>query len=131
MTMAKREAFPSEKLDQYMLRFPDGMRERLKEEAAKNNRSLNAEIIARLEGSFEAEEKLSGLTNALVAQERHSRTLAEIQEAYAEMALILGSAALSPEIAEKMRKDDPDGLKRLTDVFGRHLAEIRAVKSVR
>lgn len=39
--------------DQYMLRFPDGMRDRLKDEAAKNNRSMNAEIIARLEASLE------------------------------------------------------------------------------
>ena len=38
--------------DQYMLRFPDGMRDRLKNEAARNNRSLNAEIISRLEQSF-------------------------------------------------------------------------------
>ena len=35
-----------------MLRFPDGMRERLKNEAAANNRSMNAEIVARLEQSF-------------------------------------------------------------------------------
>lgn len=45
----KKEQFPSQKLDQYMLRFPDGMRDQLKAEAAKNNRSLNAEIIDRLE----------------------------------------------------------------------------------
>lgn len=38
--------------DRFMLRLPDGMRDRLKEEAAKNNRSMNAEIIARLEDSF-------------------------------------------------------------------------------
>lgn len=35
-----------------MLRFPDGMRERLKAEAARNGRSLNAEIIHRLERSL-------------------------------------------------------------------------------
>ncbi len=39
------------KTDGYMLRFPDGMRERLKEAAEANNRSMNAEIIARLQGS--------------------------------------------------------------------------------
>lgn len=39
--------------DQYMLRFPDGMRERLKEEAGKSGRSLNAEIIHRLANSLE------------------------------------------------------------------------------
>lgn len=38
----------SRKLDQYIVRFPDGMRDRLKEAAAENKRSLNAEIIARL-----------------------------------------------------------------------------------
>lgn len=43
---------PSRKLDQYIVRFPDGMRDRLKETAARNNRSLNAEIISRLEDSF-------------------------------------------------------------------------------
>lgn len=43
---------PSRKLDQYIVRFPDGMRDRLKDEAAKNGRSLNAEIIHRLEGSL-------------------------------------------------------------------------------
>jgi plasmid stability protein len=42
--------------DQYMLRFPDGMRERLKQIAAENNRSLNAEIIARLETTLAGEQ---------------------------------------------------------------------------
>ena len=35
--------------DQVKLRLPDGMRDQLKEAAKENNRSLNAEIIARLE----------------------------------------------------------------------------------
>ncbi|NKK87564.1 Arc family DNA-binding protein [Rhizobium leguminosarum bv. viciae] len=46
------ERTPQEQ-DKYVVRFPDGMRDRLKDEAAKNSRSLNAEIIARLEDSFE------------------------------------------------------------------------------
>lgn len=37
-----------------MLRLPDGMRERIAEAAEKNNRSMNAEFIARLEASFAA-----------------------------------------------------------------------------
>ncbi len=36
-----------------MLRFPAGMRDRIREEAENNNRSMNAEIIARLESSFD------------------------------------------------------------------------------
>lgn len=35
--------------DKFMLRLPDGMRDRIAEEAKKNNRSMNSEIIARLE----------------------------------------------------------------------------------
>jgi hypothetical protein len=47
-----RGDFPSAKQDQYMLRFPDGMRDQLKEEARKSGRSLNAEIIHRLANSL-------------------------------------------------------------------------------
>lgn len=49
--MAK-EPYPSETADRYIVRFPEGMRERLKQAAADNNRSMNSEIIARLETSF-------------------------------------------------------------------------------
>lgn len=39
----------SRKLDQYIVRFPEGMRDKIKADAEASNRSLNAEIIARLE----------------------------------------------------------------------------------
>jgi hypothetical protein len=39
--------------DKFMLRLPDGMRDRLKDAAAENNRSLNAEIVSRLAESFD------------------------------------------------------------------------------
>lgn len=38
--------------DKYIVRFPEGMREHLKEAAARSGRSLNAEIVTRLEASF-------------------------------------------------------------------------------
>lgn len=40
---------PAAEQDKYILRLPDGMRDDLKENAAHNKRSLNAEIVARLE----------------------------------------------------------------------------------
>ena len=46
---------PSRKLDQYIVRFPDGMRDRLKLEASINKRSLNAEIVARLSESLNSD----------------------------------------------------------------------------
>lgn len=39
-----------------MLRFPNGLRERIKAAAAGNKRSMNAEIVQRLEESFAMEE---------------------------------------------------------------------------
>lgn len=50
---------PSRKQDQYIVRFPDGMRDRLKDAAAENGRSMNAEIIQRLDESFEGRSALS------------------------------------------------------------------------
>jgi len=38
--------------DKFMLRFPDGMRDRIADAAKANNRTMNAEIVARLEVSF-------------------------------------------------------------------------------
>lgn len=51
--MAESQKPPSRTADQFVVRFPDGMRDRIAEEAKKNNRSMNAEIVARLERSFE------------------------------------------------------------------------------
>lgn len=39
---------PSRKLDQYIIRLPDGMRDRIKRAASLNRRSMNAEIVATL-----------------------------------------------------------------------------------
>lgn len=49
--MAK-EPFPSDKQDKFMLRLPEGMRENIKLAAELNNRSMNSEIVSRLEASF-------------------------------------------------------------------------------
>lgn len=38
--------------DQYTVRFPDGLRDRIKVAADENNRSMNAEIVATLEEKY-------------------------------------------------------------------------------
>lgn len=43
--------------DKFIVRLPDGMRERLKDQAAKNNRTLNAEIVDRLETTLQQEDR--------------------------------------------------------------------------
>lgn len=39
--------------DQFMLRLPDGMRDKIRTAAESSGRSMNAEIVHRLERSFE------------------------------------------------------------------------------
>lgn len=50
--MAEEKSQPNRDSDKFMLRFPDDMRERIADAAAKNGRSMNSEIIARLQASF-------------------------------------------------------------------------------
>ena len=42
---------------QYQLRMPDELREKLRLSGEKNNRSMNSDIVARLEESFRLEDK--------------------------------------------------------------------------
>lgn len=51
--MAKKQLVKDQ--DKVIVRLPDGMRDLLKEQALKNGRSMNAEIVARLERSFETD----------------------------------------------------------------------------
>lgn len=40
--------------DQFIIRFPDGLRARIKRQAALNRRSMNSEIVTHLEQAFPA-----------------------------------------------------------------------------
>lgn len=48
------QLYPSRIADQFVVRFPDGMRDRIRESAEANGRSMNAEIVQRLEQSFKS-----------------------------------------------------------------------------
>lgn len=52
MTVAKKRVHPSDRQDQYIVRFPEGMREFIKDEAGRNFRTMNAEIIFRLSEAY-------------------------------------------------------------------------------
>ncbi|WP_084811233.1 Arc family DNA-binding protein [Ensifer sp. BR816] len=56
----KKAPPPSDLADKFMLRLPPGMREQLKEWANAEGRSMNAEIIHRLQQSFEPPELMTG-----------------------------------------------------------------------
>lgn len=67
-----RGDFPSAKQDQFNLRFPDGMRERIAREAEKSGRSMNTEIVSRLEFTLDSH----------VADEKELRSLVDQVEEY-------------------------------------------------
>lgn len=81
-----RGNFPSAKQDQFVLRLPDGMRDELKTVADQNGRSMNAEIIARIEESFEGSERVwDTLNNMAETLEKVQQTLERIAPRVDEM----------------------------------------------
>lgn len=101
----------------YPLRMPQELRERLTEAAKANNRSMNAEIVARLERSFQdgdedfeqgfrsvMQEKEIARLNALL-DEKHRKvpTADEIADKVAER--------LPAMILEKLKQAAPDYAK--------------------
>lgn len=44
---------PVQPQDKYIIRFPDGMRDRIRASAEANNRSMNAEIVKLIEEGYE------------------------------------------------------------------------------
>jgi len=53
--------------DKFMLRLPDGMRDRIKLAADANNRSMNAEIVATLEEKYPGRSALEDFKDILEA----------------------------------------------------------------
>ncbi len=44
--------YPSQLAERFQIRLPDGLRDRIRDASAANNRSMNAEIVAALEEKF-------------------------------------------------------------------------------
>lgn len=90
--------------DKFMLRLPDGMRDRLKDAAKANNRTLNAEIVARLERSFTADKEVeqiafeSGFETSML-REDVARLTALLQKANESKA---NQSQNTDEIADKV-----------------------------
>ncbi|MGO1272026.1 Arc family DNA-binding protein [Pseudomonas helleri] len=58
MRPLKQAIYSSRTADKFVVRLPDGMRERIAEVARNHHRSMNSEIIARLEQSLIQEDAL-------------------------------------------------------------------------
>src|SRR5690606_126511 len=58
MCPMKQALYSSRTADKFVVRLPDGMRERIADVARNHHRSMNSEIIARLEQSLLQEDAL-------------------------------------------------------------------------
>ncbi len=90
----KDRRYPSEEQDRFMVRLPDGMRDKIEKAAKAAKRTMNSEIVARLEWSFEkeiepAEKGLKFIrAGAQIGDRMHLRTetrLAKLEREVAEL----------------------------------------------
>lgn len=69
-----RHNFPSGQQAQFNLRFPEWMRDQIRDEAERNGRSMNSEIIARLADSLDPSQmQTQTLGNMSQSQVQQSR----------------------------------------------------------
>lgn len=66
--------------DQVKLSLPDGMRDQLKEAAKENKRSLNAEIIARLEAYTDSPSNSNRLDEIMETLNKHDEKLDKLAD---------------------------------------------------
>lgn len=96
MAKTSRESF------KFMLRLPDDLRDSLREAADANGRSVTAEILERLEGSFTGSpsEEMDALKRALAESEHVREIQAHFIETLEGEKLAIGkNAKLSEELA--------------------------------
>lgn len=110
---------PAKDQDKFVLRLPDGMRDRLKASAEANKRSMNAEIIDRLELTFDlASEVMSDPAQILMDQLKKSD---EKQEAarreYEAARREYEEAKLAAERQEAKTREIEGILKKFEDVI--------------
>lgn len=70
MELSEKDRAPQD-ADKFIVRLPAGMRDLLRERAAANNRSMNAEIVSRLSKTLD-EDLTSALTKVSDAMSTHT-----------------------------------------------------------
>lgn len=117
--------------DKYIIRFPDGMRDRLKEAAKANNRTMNAELVARLEESFTkrvsvGDERLAIDTYLATLENQAAMTSMRIQ--MAEMQLQSHRMRLQALLSYQQRKEVSQMSNEELDAFARGVEELGSLR---
>lgn len=114
---------PSKQLDQFVLRLPDGMRDRIKAAAEAANRSMNAEIVATLEDRYPAPDSLRvrlrhTMHRMRVAIETHPGSDFSLEDAVAIISEIAVSEGFDPNSFAVELEDDMTSITYYLDNRG-------------
>jgi len=107
--MTEKPAYPSDAADKFIVRLPPGMRELISESAKANSRSMNAEVVARLNRSFSTPD-LSGQTTRLdastgqVVHRNIVEHIADLQEMLQKAHVMASSLALYDGVREELER---------------------------
>jgi len=77
--------------DQVKLRLPDGMRDELKEAAKANGRSMNAEIIARLEAYTDSPSNSDSLDEIRETLIKHDEKLDKLADMLGKLCEVINA----------------------------------------
>jgi hypothetical protein len=94
--------YPSERQERFIVRLPDGMRDQIAEAAKSNNRTMNAEVVSRLQKSFDAEN--NGKVSVLRTSLNPSQAVGKDALAEVVNALDQREASLEKRITEQLEK---------------------------
>jgi hypothetical protein len=75
-----KPARSAQEAEKFILRMPDGMRDRIAAAAKANNRSMNAECIARLDGSFETLPPSASVSQAIEEITQHAGKVLAVRD---------------------------------------------------
>lgn len=116
---------PIQPQDKYVLRMPDGLRDRIKRVAEENGRSMNAEMIARLEESLEQDDL------GKISKEDVEHALAVARGAEANERLLTSLMTASERLEALTRKhllQHAGSLRSVADMFSNFIRAARVEK---
>ena len=104
LCMIDRKPYPSETQDRFLIRFPEGMRQKIAEEAKANNRTMNAEIVARLQRTFDVDHISDPVTGEQIQEFllRDTDVSKSLREELEKFTTLRDRLAESVEKAEKL-----------------------------
>ncbi len=119
-------AKPGRGSDQFMLRLPDGMRERIRKAAEDAGRSMNAEIVDRLDDSFSWPSIRDALSQERAYLERTVESLrSELEQAKENLANVDSRKERALLILERERLElEIASQKETQEYIDRRLAEL-------